>query len=343
MVIYPIFLPFSGCPSRCIYCNQSINTLEHPVEHEKILEEVKIRIGAFKEIVLKNKRPGEIAFYGGTFTALPLNFIEKIVELLHPLCLKGIFTGVRFSTRPDAVTNGVLEVLRGLPISMVELGVQTLNNRLLEILNRGYTTKTVEEAVKKIQALGWKVGLQLMVGIPDEDRKTFFETVELSIALSPNAVRLYPLIVFPNTILGKWYEEARFQPLSLKEAILRCAKALMMFEEAGVDVIRIGLQSNRALDNRSFLAGPYHPAFGYLTRVHWWRLVVNRELEKMEAQEGRVKIEIPERFLSECLGPKQINMRFWVRKWALRELSIGFFNEPATMFSKRVYIVRVNK
>lgn len=335
--IYPVFLPFSGCPSKCIYCDQSINTLKSSISTEKILDEVKNQVELFKGIILKNKNPGELAFYGGTFTSLPVSVLENIAKFLHPLFRQGIFTGVRCSTRPDALKKEAMEILKTLPVSMIELGVQTLNDHLLKMLRRGYTVETVVEAVEKVKSYGWKVGLQLMVGIPGENLEIFLENVKKAIGFYPDAIRLYPLVVFPNTVLGRWYSEGIFRPLSLKEAIIWCAKALLMFEDAGVKVIRMGLQSNRALDSKSFLAGPYHPSFGYFVRVHWWRLVIDRELSKLPATRGtEILLRVPRRFFDECRGPRWINVRFWMKKWALKELSMSCLDDKDFQ-NKRVY------
>lgn len=335
--IYPVFIPFSGCPSRCIYCDQSINTLRSSVNQDKVFEEVKNQIVSFKEIVLKKKIPGEIAFYGGTFTALSVNVLERIAEFLYPLCREGIFTGVRCSTRPDALEERAVEILKSLPMNMVELGVQTLDDELLGILRRGYTVETVKEAVGKLRDLGWKVGFQLMVGVPGENREIFLENIKRAITLSPDAVRLYPLIVFPNTVLAEWHNKGKFRPISLKEAIIWCADALVMFEDEGINVIRMGLQSNRALDDRAFLAGPYHPAFGYFVRVHWWRSVVDRELKKTSPWRARVSLCVPKRFEHECRGPRQINVKFWVRKWNLKELALSRLDEGKAPLAERIY------
>lgn len=335
--IYPVFIPFSGCPSRCIYCDQSINTLRSPVNQDKVFEEVKHQIVSFKEFVLEKKIPGEIAFYGGTFTALAVNVLERIAEFLYPLCREGIFTSIRCSTRPDALEERAVEILKTLPMNMVELGVQTLDDELLGILRRGYTVETVKEAVGKLRALGWKVGLQLMVGVPGENREIFLENIKRAIALCPDAVRLYPLIVFPGTVLAKWYNKGKFRPISLKEAIIWSAGALVMFEDEGINVIRMGLQSNQALDNRAFLAGPYHPAFGYFVRVHWWRSVVDRELSKMPARGAKIYLDMPKRFENECRGPHQINVKFWIKKWHLKELALNYLDESKAPLRERVY------
>ena len=323
MRIYPIFLPFYGCPSRCVYCDQRVNTLEKPPDSKSILKELRERIDVLKEEVLKSKSPGEIAFYGGTFTALPPETLLDIVDMLKPLIKEGLFTGLRCSTRPDAVTIEKLEILKAIPVTMIELGVQTLDDHILNVIRRGYTVRAVEDAVKLVKSFGWKVGLQLMVGLPYETRELFLETVRKAISLAPDGLRFYPLLVFPGTVLEGWYRAGRFKPLSLKEAILWCAEALVMCEDAGVPVMRMGLQANSALDGGAVLAGPYHPAFGYFVRVHWWRLVVDRELSQLGVKSGaRVSISVPHRFLYECRGPRDINRRFWMKKRKLGEISI---------------------
>lgn len=307
------------------------------MQHEQIIAEVRERIESYRKVVISKKAPGEIAFYGGTFTALPEETLKGLIEILLPVINDGIFTGVRCSTRPDALNPGSLEILARLPITTIELGVQTLDDHLLAVLRRGYTASTVEEAVRKIRSYGWKVGLQLMVGVPEENRELFLKTVKRAIDLRPDVVRLYPLIVLPNTVLATWYREGRFSPISLKEAILWCAEALMMFEDAGISVIRIGLQSNPALDGGHVLAGPYHPAFGYFVRVHKWRMVIDRELEKIDCKGRCFRLKVPGRYLDECRGPRQINVRYWMRKRNLASLILEAMTDTVGTARNRTY------
>lgn len=325
-IIYPIFLPHAGCPFQCVYCNQNSVTSGHrerlPVS--ALIEHFQLKFAALLERINGASTPGEIAFYGGTFTAISVKELRDILDTVSPWVERCVFTGIRFSTRPDCMGREVCSMLAGYPVKTVELGVQALCDEVLGKSRRGYSSEKVQEAVVSIRDRGWQLGIQLMPGLPGDSRCRFLESVRRTIELKPDFVRLYPTIVLNKTVLADWYHKGIYQPLSLEEAVDWCAAAYEMFLHADIAVARMGLHADPELETPgTILAGPYHPAFGYLVKVHWWRQEVDRNLAAYRpGAKKSLLLRVPQRFISEALGPQQMNIDYWLKKWQFDEVRI---------------------
>jgi hypothetical protein len=228
----------------------------------------------------------------------------------------------------------------------VELGAQSLSDAVLFASRRGYRAAAVEAAAQRVRAAGWALGLQLMVGLPGETPSRFEETISKAVALRPDFVRLYPALVLRDTGLARWFESGRYRPLSLDQAVERCAFAFDRFLKSGIRVARMGLHADPELDRPgTILAGPCHPAFGYLVRVRWWRNRVDAVLEgraktvahleggdAVALPDGSAPIRsrnkrsavlhVPSHLLSEAIGPRRENVTYWTRKWGLDGLDV---------------------
>lgn len=268
--------------------------------------------------------PGELAFYGGTFTALPAGTLRIILDAASPLVQEGIFTGIRFSTRPDCITRDVCDLLAGYPIRTVELGVQSLSDAVLQASRRGYTAARVNHAVRLVREFGWETGIQLMPGLPEDTPRRFRDSVRETIALRPGMVRIYPTIVLKDTILAEWYRSGKYHALGIEEAIEWCLSAYDAFLQAGIPVARMGLHSDPELrKTERIVAGPYHPAFGYLVRVYRWRCKIDQFLGNSKSTPTeKLCLHVPLNSLSEVIGPGRQNLRHWQEKWNLEHIKI---------------------
>ncbi len=264
-LIVPIFIPTQGCPHRCVYCRQEgITGTTGPPSHGQVKETL---LGAVRSPRFQPERSPEIAFYGGTFTGLSLETMEALLSVVHPWVAEGPFCGVRVSTRPDALDRERLSLMKRYGVATVELGVQSLDDRVLGRSLRGYTAGAVQRAVPALRAAGFRVGVQLMPGLPGDSRARWRNTVTKALALEPDLVRLYPTVVLEGTRLAAWYRKSRYRPLTLDEAVDRCSEACVRFAARDIPVVRLGLLvSPESLDQGEVLAGPWHPAFGDLVR-----------------------------------------------------------------------------
>jgi histone acetyltransferase (RNA polymerase elongator complex component) len=264
--IIPIFISHFGCPHRCVYCDQgrvARPALALPTT-EEIREEIErsLRLGVRKR---RNTRTVQVAFYGGSFTALPLETQGRLLRSASPFLEEGRVHSLRLSTRPDFISHQILEILKAHKVATVELGVQSMDDEVLRISQRGYGRQAVTEAVRELHLGDFEVGVQIMIGLPGDSAQTFAATVEEVIAMNPHFVRLYPTLVIKGTVLERWFRQGRYHPLSLEEAIALTKGALQRFRQARIPVIRVGLQPTPSLEAPgTIVAGPYHPAFRQL-------------------------------------------------------------------------------
>ncbi len=285
-LIVPVFIPNQGCPYRCVYCHQEgITGKGGSAPSSAEVEEI-LRLAVQSPNFRLDRNP-EIAFYGGTFTGLPSATMEALLRAAHDWVAGGPFQGVRVSTRPDALDEERLSVMRRYGVATVELGVQSMDDEVLRRSLRGYTSEKVEEAVEGLRRFGFRVGIQLMPGLPGDSDIRFLDTVNRCLALRPNLVRLYPTVVLEGTRLAAWYRKGRYLPMSLEGAVALCAEACVRFESKDIPVIRIGLlASNELLDKGGLLAGPWHPAFGFLVRSSMYHRKIDDLLPKPMAKKG---------------------------------------------------------
>jgi histone acetyltransferase (RNA polymerase elongator complex component) len=257
MRIYPIFITHQGCPFQCVYCNQNAITNDYKINWEQILSDVN-SFCTFNTIPKKN----EIAFFGGTFTALPINiqqmYFDKFADFLPKI------HGFRLSTRPDCINDKILQFLKKNKVSTIELGVQSLNDSVLKKSKRGYLSSKVISASKLIKKYGFDLGIQLMPGLPGSSFDTILESTEKAIKINPQFVRIYPTIVIKNTELENLYKNGDFTPLTLEESIQITVKMLRLFNYHKIKVIKIGLHSE--ISKNDIVAGPFHQSFGEIVK-----------------------------------------------------------------------------
>ncbi len=257
--IIPIFIPHYGCIHNCVFCNQQkITGRDTPVRFQEVTTIIDEHLTRITE-----KRHIEVAFYGGSFTALSLEIQSNLLEPAHKALIDGKIHSIRLSTRPDCITHEIVEHLIKYGVSTIELGVQSLDNNVLEASARGHNSLDVFQAVSIIKKMNLRCGLQLMPGLPLEGWKSLIHTAYDVIKLAPNFVRIYPTLVIANTQLADMYQEGYYKALSLTAGIVRGAFLKLLFEQYGIPTIRTGLQATEELDKGNVvLAGPYHPAFG---------------------------------------------------------------------------------
>ena len=255
-LIIPIFLRNAGCRDRCLFCNQKV-TGDEPHSSSSIqrfIETSLIRLPSDRQ-----NREKQIAFYGGSFTALKRE--EQIFYLreVRPFIASGLIDSIRISTRPDALDEEVLTLLKEYGVKTVEVGVQSMIDEVLLLARRGHCANDTVDAVLRLKARDFEVGLQLMLGLPGDTCERFLRTLDRVIGLRPDFVRIHPTLVLKGAPLEIPWRGGKYTPLSLGEAVEWLKKGLLKLERASIPVARIGLQPTKELE-RDFLAGPFHPA-----------------------------------------------------------------------------------
>jgi histone acetyltransferase (RNA polymerase elongator complex component) len=290
----------AGCPGECIYCDQ--RRTADPGEVSSPAD-----VTAALDRGLDGAAPWTVAFYGGTFTGLPLDTIKAYLIAVWASRYAHAIEGVRVSTRPDMVDDRVLAVLADGRVRTVEIGVQSFDDGVLRAAGRGYTADEAADACAKVKAADLILGVQLMVGLPGEDPGAWTASVERTAEVGPEFVRLYPTLVVRDTELADEYKARKYVPLGLDGAIRRCADACERFVGAGIRVERVGLQEISGLADQ-VVAGPHHPAFGDLV----WTEVMRRRLEKaLKGLTGEVTVRVNSRTAPAVIGHGRRNAKYF--------------------------------
>lgn len=257
--IIPYFVPHIGCPVGCVFCNQNeITGVESNLEPLNTV--VDRYLSYFSE-----KGEVELAFYGGSFTAINEKLRLKLLREGKDLIDRGLISSIRISTRPDAIDTNILEELKYHGVKVIELGVQSLNSEVLKLSNRGHNPECVYEACDLIKSFGFTLGLQQMLALPGDTLEKSIYTAREFVKLSPEIVRIYPTLVVKNTKLEQMYQDKTYVPLTLDEGVRWAKEVLKIYNENRINVIRIGLQPTDNINyGGDLVAGPFHPAFRQL-------------------------------------------------------------------------------
>lgn len=298
-LIIPVFIPHKGCPNLCVFCNQ--NRISGIVEAPS---PGKVREYLARHLSQKTAH-AVIAFYGGSFTGLPAFDQEGYLTVAGQFVSKGHAAGIRLSTRPDLLDPDKVRYLKERGVRTVELGVQSMDDAVLERSGRGHTAADSARAVRLVRTSGIELGIQLMAGLPGDTAEGFLETVKRVISLGPSFVRIYPSLVVDGSPLATLWRLGRYEPLTLEAAVSLCAQAVKLFREADIKVVRLGLQPGRELE-ASLLSGPYHPAFGHLVESALAFERMKDALAGMDA--GDVEFLVNPAELSAYKGIKQDNI-----------------------------------
>lgn len=275
----PFYIPHAGCPQQCTFCNQHrIAAYEAPafsVDVEATIEEY---IGSHR-----NDKYWEVAFYGGSFTALPAELQESLLQPAYEALQAGRIDGIRCSTRPDALAQEAIERLKAYGVKTVEIGVQSMDDEILKNAKRGHTAAEVVEAVARLKANGITVGIQLLPGLPGETWHTLVHTAVQIAKTEPHFGRIYPVLVIEDTELADQVKHGEYTPLTTEQAIAYSAFLKTYLESKGIYIIRTGLQSTEELDNGvALVGGPYEPAMGEMVINRQWRQRIEQFVEDFE-------------------------------------------------------------
>ncbi|MCW5208700.1 radical SAM protein [Desulfobulbus sp. US1] len=305
LLVIPVFIPHEGCPHCCVFCNQ--RRISGFTEKSVTAEDVRVTVQTWLDRDGPAQRRVQVAFYGGSFTGLPLMRQKELLGAVAPFLEQGRVQSLRLSTRPDYIDQERVDLLGRYQVSTVELGVQSMNDRVLALAKRGHCAADVDRAVPVLRQAGMEIGIQLLLGLPGDTRTTLRQTVERVIALQPDFIRIYPLLVVQHSELAEQYKRGEYTPFTLDKGVVLAAWMKQRFDQAGIRVVRMGLQAGPELES-SLLAGPWHPAFGELVAS---RLMLRR-MRKLLAQvssEGMVQVHINERDQSVFRGMKSANVK----------------------------------
>ena len=283
--IIPIFIPHLGCPCQCVFCNQQkITARTKAVSTDEVRETVERYLSTLGEL---DPSEIEIAFYGGSFTAIPIDTQTAYLEVANEYIDQGRVSSLHISTRPDCIDEEILENLRRYNVSTIELGVQSFSDEVLRLSKRGHDSEIAKAVAKLIKARGFKLGIQLMIGLPGDSLERCIYSARETVALAPELARLYPTLVIDGTELYDMYEDGSYEALSKEEALLRTKEMYKILHKAGINIMRVGLKSTDIIGGSDLSAingGTYHPAFRQLVEGEIAYEAIKEQLDALVAE-----------------------------------------------------------
>ncbi len=255
-LIIPVFFPAMGCREHCLFCNQkaSAGNLPSPISVLGFIETSLPTLPSEEK-----QREKQIAFYGGSFTAIDKDDQVRYLKEVQPLLVSGLIDSIRISTRPDALDEKTLSLLKEYGVKTVEVGVQSMIDEVLSLARRGHSVADTVDGVSRLKARDFEVGLQLMIGLPGDTLDRFLQTLDRVIELKPDFIRIHPTLVLKGAPLEDLWRAGEYSPIPLDKAVQWLKRGILKLEKASIRVVRIGLQPTEELQ-RDYLAGPYHPA-----------------------------------------------------------------------------------
>ncbi len=308
----PIFVPHRGCPHDCVFCNQ-----RHITGQLKDVTAADVKnIIEYHLATLDTDSYIEVAFFGGSFTAIDISVQTELLEAAFGYVKSGKVSGIRCSTRPDCIDDKILTNLKKYGVTCIELGVQSTDTEVLSRSARGHDFESVVLSSDLIKSYGIELGLQMMLGLPGDNTTKMIKTAEELIALEPSCVRIYPTLVVPDTSLWDMYNEGSYTPLTVEEAVDILAVLIPMFRSNNINVIRVGLQTTDEI-NENTVAGPYHPAIRELSEGR-----ILRNLIEEHVKDSKLEVHVSPKSVSKTIGHGSCNRIYFKDKYDL-ELKVA--------------------
>lgn len=318
-----IFVPHFGCPNQCSFCNQRFITGKscQPTKND-VIHSVEVAVKSPKY----DKCSCEIAFFGGSFTAIDKSYMLELLSAAYDYVKKGIVSGIRISTRPDCIDDSILLLLKDYGVTAIELGAQSMVDSVLLANERGHSSDDVRTASSLIKSYGFELGLQMMTGLYKSSNDYDMYTASQIAKLKPSTVRIYPTITLKNTYLETLYNSGEYIPPSLDDSVKLCADVMCLFEECNIKVIRLGLHT---IDSTAYVAGPWHPAFSELCSSFVFR---NKVTERCNIT-GKYVVYVNDADVSKFIGQKKSNLTYF------KEIGLEISVKSDSNISKNDFII----
>lgn len=319
--IIPIFVPHHGCPFDCVFCNQKkITGIDTVLTGVQIKKQIESYIEAIGE---KHNKHIEIAFFGGSFTGIDIEKQKEFLEIANKWREAGYVDDIRLSTRPDYINKEILSNLKENGVSIIELGVQSLNDEVLRKSSRGHSSDDVVIASKLIRKMGFKLGLQMMIGLPGDSPQKVIYTAKKIISYCPDFVRIYPTLVVRGTELQNMYLQGEYIPLDIDKAVSICKELYKLFYKNNIPIIRIGLQpTDNIMEGKDVIAGPFHPAFRQLVESEVFRDRIVDSLNSYRDKINKLEFILNPKSISNLVGIKKKNIIYFKLTYDIDNIKI---------------------
>ena len=321
--IIPIFIPHRGCPNDCVFCNQKKITARqddiNPETARQTIETWLTTLGGVETV--------EIAFFGGSFTGIPMEEQSAFLAIAKEYKDAGRVHQIHLSTRPDYITEEILENLKAYGVDVIELGVQSLDDDVLRSAGRGHNAAAVYRAAQLIKDFGFTLGIQLMVGLPGSSLESEIFSAEETVRIGPKIARLYPTVILPETELYDMYRCGQYMPMAEEEAVHRTKAMYKILHAAGINIIRVGLKSSGIMTDgtEGGAANTFHPAFRQLVEGQLAREELEGQLVQLTKETRCIQFVSTEKDRNSLFGHKGANREYFAKKYP--ELNIQYLTD----------------
>lgn len=300
-MIIPVFIPHEGCPNDCAFCNQ--RTISGKTGAPSAEDTVKI---IEEHLATMGGKTHQIAFFGGSFTGIDEGKQNEYLSVAEKYIKSGRIESIRLSTRPDYITEDTVKRLFSYGVRNIELGAQSMDEEVLGLANRGHTAKAVEDASEIINSQGITLGLQMMTGLPGDSEGKCLYTAKRFKELGAKETRIYPTVVLKGTLLARMFEEGKYTPQSVEDAVCISAKLYRFFKENDIEILRMGLPDSNEL-KENYIAGAYHPSLG--------EMIISRDIrniiENVAESGSETIVRVNRRFMSKVVGNRKCNVEYF--------------------------------
>lgn len=326
--IIPIFIPHLGCSNDCVFCNQRKITARTTAPTSEAVRET---IEEWLTTLNHEETEIEVAFYGGSFTGLTIDEQSVYLGVAKSYLDAGRIDGIHLSTRPDYISEDILNNLKAYGVTTIELGVQSFDDEVLLASNRGHDSSVVYKACDMIKSYGFNLGIQLMIGLPGDSLESCIMSAREAAEIGPKLARLYPTIVLDDTELLCMYERGEYEALTREEAVLRTKEMYKILAGAGIYIMRVGLKSTDIIgDGGAINGGTYHPAFRQLVESAIVRDQLEPKLSELAAS-GAAKVNVfsNSSWFSNLIGNNKENKLYFAEKFPMLDIKYGVDNNLA--------------
>jgi len=313
--IIPIFIPHEGCPNDCVFCNQRIITARtKPPQKEDIIDMIDRYL---KTISNRGIETVEIAFFGGSFTGIPIEQQTEYLSIARKYKEDGFIHKIHLSTRPDYIDENILSNLKKHDVDIIELGVQSFDEEVLHLSKRGHCSEIVYQSSRLIKDYGFELGLQLMIGLPGDTHEKSVASAREAVKIDPSIARIYPTVIIQDTELYRLYQQGKYAPLATEEAVRTAKDMYLILKGAGINVIRIGLKSSDYINEGGDTAGgTFHPAFRQLVESEIAKEQLESQIKPMLEKGADQIIFISNgAFMSNMIGNRKSNRIYFEKKY----------------------------
>ncbi len=328
----PVFIPHLGCPNDCVFCDQRTISGRETFREEDVQAQIETALETM------GQRVCEIAFFGGSFTGIERDLMIRLLDMAESFVRSGRVSGIRMSTRPDYISEEIIDIIKKYTLSEVELGIQSMSEKVLALSRRGHTADDTRRAAKLLREAEIDFVGQMMIGLPGSTGENEVYCADEICRLGASGCRIYPTVVFKNTSLATMTERGEYTPLSVEEATRRSADVLEVFESHGVRCLRIGLQDSENLHSEErYLAGPAHPALGEMVRADVFLRRIESRLKAL-GDASEIEITVPRGKISMAAGHCGSNKKYVAEKYGIKKIK---FNEDEALTGLNLRVAKL--